>query len=41
MYDEVDLEVLKEYLTEKLGDFEEFAGYVLEYIEKKETENGL
>ena len=37
-YDEVDLEVLKEYLTEKLGDFEEFAGYVLEYIDKKETE---
>lgn len=40
MYDEVDLEVLKEYLTEKLGDFEEFAGYVLEYTEKKEAEIG-
>ncbi len=38
MYDEVDLGVLEEFLTEKLGDFEEFAGYVLEYIEKKETE---
>ncbi len=38
MYDEVDLGVLEEFLTEKLGDFEEFAGYVLEYIERKETE---
>lgn len=38
MYDEVDLGVLEEFLTEKLEDFEEFAGYVLEYIEKKETE---
>ena len=36
MYDEVDLGILEEYLTEKLGDFEEFAGYVLEYIEKKD-----
>ena len=35
MYDEVDLGILEEYLTEKLGDFEEFAGYVLEYTEKK------
>lgn len=38
MYDEMDLGVLEEYLTEKLGDFEEFAGYVLEYVERKETE---
>ena len=38
MYDEVDLGVLEEFLTEKLGDFEEFAGYVLEYVERKETE---
>jgi len=38
MYDEVDLGVLEEFLTEKLEDFEEFAGYVLEYIERKETE---
>lgn len=38
MYDEVDLGVLEEFLTEKLGDFEEFVGYVLEYIEKKEIE---
>lgn len=43
MYDEVDLVILEEFLTKKLGDFEEFAGYVLEYTEKKETEteNGL
>ena len=37
VYEEVDLRVLEEFLTERLGDFEEFAGYVLEYIEKKET----
>ena len=38
MYDEVDLGILESYLTERLGDFEEFARYVLEYIEKKEPE---
>lgn len=38
MYEEVDLGILEEFLSKKLGDFEEFAGYVLEYIEKKETE---
>lgn len=38
MYEEVDLGVLEEFLTRKLGDFEEFTGYVLEYIEKKETD---
>ncbi|AKB41151.1 MULTISPECIES: type VII toxin-antitoxin system HepT family RNase toxin [Methanosarcina] len=38
MYEEVDLGIMKEFLTERLGDFEEFAGYVLEYIEKKESE---
>jgi uncharacterized protein YutE (UPF0331/DUF86 family) len=36
MYEEVDLGILEEFLTERLGDFEEFAGYVLEYIEKNE-----
>ncbi|MCC4771760.1 DUF86 domain-containing protein [Methanosarcina sp. DH2] len=42
-YEEVDPGVLEEFLTERLGDFEEFAGCVLEYIERKETvtENGL
>lgn len=38
MYKEIDLEVLKEFLTRKLGDFEKFAGYLLEHIERKETE---
>ena len=36
MYEEVDLGILEEFLTERLGDFEEFAGYVLEYVEKCE-----
>lgn len=38
MYEEVDLGVLEEFLTQELGDFEEFAGYVLNYIERKEIE---
>jgi len=37
MYEEVDMGIMKEFLTERLDDFEEFAGYVLEYIEKKEN----
>jgi uncharacterized protein YutE (UPF0331/DUF86 family) len=42
VYEEVDLRVLEEFLTERLGDFEKFAGYVLEYIEKKrQSENEL
>jgi uncharacterized protein YutE (UPF0331/DUF86 family) len=38
MYEEVDLGILEEFLTGKLGGFEKFAGYALEYIEKKEAE---
>lgn len=38
MYDKVNLGILEELLTEKRGDFEEFAGYVLEYVERKKTE---
>jgi uncharacterized protein YutE (UPF0331/DUF86 family) len=34
MYEEVDLEIIKKFLMENLGDFDAFAFFVAEYIEK-------
>ena len=34
MYEEVDLDILRTFLTEKLGDFDRFARYVAEYVSR-------
>ena len=34
MYEEVDLEIIKKFLLENLEDFDLFASYVAEYVEK-------
>lgn len=31
-YEDVDLELLYTFLTEKLDDFDEFAGYISDYV---------
>lgn len=34
VYDKIDLEIIKKYLVENLEDFDIFASYIAEYIEK-------
>jgi uncharacterized protein YutE (UPF0331/DUF86 family) len=36
MYEEVDLEIIKKFLLENLEDFDLFASYIAEYVEKLE-----
>lgn len=38
MYEEVDIDILYDYLHNKLDDFDRFTKYVIEYMEKR---NGL
>ena len=35
MYEEVDLDILHSFLTEKLGDFDKFARYIAEYVDNR------
>jgi uncharacterized protein YutE (UPF0331/DUF86 family) len=37
MYEEIDLEIIKKFLAENLEDFDIFAAYVAEYIEKNKN----
>jgi uncharacterized protein YutE (UPF0331/DUF86 family) len=35
MYEDVDIDMLHDFLKNKLGDFDEFARYIIEYVEKE------
>ena len=35
IYEDINIEILYTFLTERLEDFDEFAGYIAEYLNKK------
>ncbi len=35
IYEEIDIDILYMFLTERLEDFDEFAGYIAEYLNKE------